>query len=143
MNILSIIFVSIASFANATNFGGAMHGRKMAVSYKSTSVGEHILVVKERVGIENKKAKFRQSQVVSLNLKRGESLSSYNGFQCRTDNDGFVYGVILKGKTKEHEAFLPERAWLVDEKKFNLNPIDVSTVKCRWSPDGEITYENK
>ena len=71
MNILSIIFVSIASFANATNFGGAMHGRKMAVSYKSTSVGEHILVVKERVGIENKKAKFRQSQVVSLNLKRG------------------------------------------------------------------------
>ncbi|MCB0356235.1 MAG: hypothetical protein KDD40_04470 [Bdellovibrionales bacterium] len=132
------------SLASMKSLGGTMHSSKMAVEYSVLNTGHHVLTVKEKLGVKNNKATFKEIQLVELNIKPDESLSTYNGFMCTAESDKFVYGIILKKNASESKNFHPERAWQVDKKNLMLVPIkNPTTVNCKWFPEGETQYPFK
>lgn len=128
---------SALSLAEMKSLGSGMHGEKMAVSYEVLNTGKHVLVVKE-----NGKTKFTQRQAVEIVLKKGETLSPYDGFKCRNKKNDLLYAIVSKNVAKENEFFLPVQAWLVDQKNMKLNPVDQKNeiINCKWDPDGDSDY---
>ncbi len=130
------------ALADMKSLGEAMHGEKMAVSYEVLNSGKHVLIVKEKTGKENKKAKFKQLQVIEVSLKEGETLSPYDGFKCRNRKNDLLYAIVSKGTAKKNESFAPIKSWTVDEKNMKVIPTVEKNelVACKWEPDGDSDY---
>ncbi len=143
LQILIILLLSSNGFANMKSLSGSMQGEKMLVEYTVLNTGRHILIAKEKIGMRNNKAAFIELSVTDLNILTDESLSNYNGFQCRTADNQLSYAVIAKTNASENKPFKPERAWSVDKKNLKLLPINPNDVNCIWSPEGDAEYPYK
>jgi len=144
MNTLLFLLAVTSTFslAEMKYLGSGMHGEKMAVNYGVLNTGKHLLVVEENIGKENGKTKFKQLQAVEIVLKKGETLSPYDGFKCRNKKNDLLYAIISKNVAKENAVFPPVKAWLVDQKNMKLNSVDQKNeiINCKWEPDGDSDY---
>lgn len=140
MKLFIFILISNIALGGMKTLMGGMHGDTMGVEYQVLNSGKHVLIAKEKIGNEEKNAKFKILQTIDLNLTTDEYVVP-NGFKCSSKRDHFIYGVIAKMHAKKTGSFSPERAWEVDQKNLKLVPlIDIKSISCVWSPEGESGY---
>ena len=138
--ILSIC-LSFSLIASDKRLMGQMHGTKMIVQYLLLNTGKHVLVIKEKVGINGQKAQVKQKEIIDLNLKTSEIISSYYSFRCRNPKGKYAYAVINKKSAQKKEKFIPTRAWLVDEASVSLSQVkNINSIKCIWFQEGEVQF---
>lgn len=133
---------ALSSLAELKSLCSGMHGEKMAVSYEVLNTGKHVLIVKEKTGLVNNKAKFKQLHVIEVPIKQDESLSPCDGFKCRNKENVLLYAVVSKNAARKNASFRPVIAWFVDQKNMKLSPVDLNTelINCKWEPDGDSDY---
>jgi hypothetical protein len=114
--ILWMLVTSSSCFATQKFLLASMHGKTMSVSYEVLNTGDHILFAKKAIGRNKNKLEFKETQMVQLNISKGEELSAYKSFRCFDHNKRYTYAVIKTKTSKQHDAFPPSRAWYVDKK---------------------------
>jgi hypothetical protein len=139
--LFAILLLPELAFAKVIFEAG--HGAAMSVSYEQTP-GRDLLVVHEKVGMQEGHALKRAVQTIDLKLKRDEFLGEAQSFKCETNKRVPAYGVVSKAQASEDYVFAPERAWAIDQRGLRLIPVaNPQTVQCYWETQGEAQYPFK
>jgi hypothetical protein len=141
----SLFFVLFAlpiiSIAGMKSLGGSMHGESLGVDYQQLNNGKYILILNEKTGMDGNKAKFKELQIVDLDLNANEMLAPFNNFKCKSPTVSMIYGVVSKKNAKKEGQFQPLKAWFVNEKEKKISAVqNLKEVTCEWNSDAESDY---